>query len=112
MRLDELKGVADEAARLVRLLDDEARALDALIEDRFLRVGERQRLLVLLAEIDDRHGGLDRRLAGIWARVLRFGSFRAQLGGGGRELAGVRGLGSGRGLIGLGARRRERHERV
>ena len=73
-RLDELKGVADEATRLVRLLDDETRALDALVEDRFLRVGERQRFLVFLAEIDDRHGGLDLRLAGI--RVLRFGSFR------------------------------------
>src|SRR5262249_52447711 len=53
--LDELEGIADEAPCLVGLLDDQARALNAFVEDRLLGVGERQRLIIALAEVDDGH---------------------------------------------------------
>jgi hypothetical protein len=65
---------------LIGLLDHQARALDALVGNDLLRIGERQRLLIFLAKIDDadrlagsgraRHG---RGRFGI-LRVGRFGS--------------------------------------
>ena len=71
--LDELEGIADEIAGLVRFLDGDARALDALIGDDLLGIGERQRLLILLAEIDDGQRDLRRRRGGVGGRRRSFG---------------------------------------
>ena len=67
-RLDELEGIADEIAGLVRFLDGDARALNALVGDDLLGIGERQRLLILLAEIDDGQRDLRRRRGGVGGR--------------------------------------------
>ena len=95
-RFDQLEGKADERARLVGFLDDEARALDAFVGDDLLGIRERQRLLIFLAEIDDGHGGLDRHEA-----RRRIGSRRGRRCGRsrGRRLrrSGSRGVGGGSG---------------
>ena len=80
-RLFELEGVADEIAGLVRLFQHQARALDAFVGNRLLGIRERQRLLILLAEIDDTH------------------IFQRRAAGGGRR-------GVSRGASGVGSRRR------
>ena len=73
-----LELVADKSAGLVRLFQHQPRALDAFVGDGLLGIGERQRLLVLLAEIDDAHrfgrltGTEGRRGRGIW-RLRRRG---------------------------------------
>src|SRR4029453_6602294 len=91
--LDELEGIADEAPCLVGFLDDEARALNTFVENRFLGIGQRQRLVIVLAEINNGHGrfrldawhwrrgggrrscaltcGLRRRLGSFWLGRLR-----------------------------------------
>ena len=93
---DQLEGEADERARLVGFLDDEARALDAFVGDDLLGIGERQRLLIFLAEIDDGHRRLDRHEA-----RRRIGSRGRRRGGRsrGRRLrgSGSRGVGGGSG---------------
>ena len=92
--LDEIEGIADEIAGLVRFLDGDARALNALVGDDLLGVGERQRLLILLAEIDDGQRDLRRRPRRRRGPVRQRGpARRAALGGIEREL----GLRSGRG---------------
>ena len=66
--LDELEGIADEIAGLVRFLDGDARALNALVGDDLLGIGERQRLVILLAEIDDGQRDLRRGRGGVGGR--------------------------------------------
>ena len=85
-----LEAIADEITGLVRLLQHEARALDAFVGDHLLRIGERERLFVFLTEIDDMHrllGGVrlcSLRLAGIRRSVVT--SLRLRVAGLGRRL--------------------------
>ncbi len=91
-----LEFVADESAGLVRLFQHQPRALNAFVGDRLLGIGQGQRLLVLLAEIDDAHrlgrlgGAGHRRSCGV-GRLRRRGRGRRCRGRGCRRLGRGRG---------------------